>query len=70
MVTILISAVFRGATLFRGEALISTWIPKCAALIRGRRLFETQPLLDEIRYAVDTYKDVKRKRGKDGNKNT
>ena len=35
MVTIIISAAFRGAALIRGEALISMWIPKGAALIRG-----------------------------------
>ena len=33
-----------------GEALISMWIPKGAALIRGRLLFEARRLLEEIRY--------------------
>ena len=36
--TILISAAFRVATLIRGEALISMWIPKSAALILGPAL--------------------------------
>ena len=40
MVTILISATFRGAALISGEVLISMWAPKRAALIRGRRLFD------------------------------
>ena len=35
---------------FRGEALISMWIPKGAVLIRGRHLFEALRLLEEIRY--------------------
>ena len=38
IVTILISAVFRGAALTRREALISLWIPKGAVLIRGAYL--------------------------------
>ena len=29
------------------------WIPKGAALIRGRHLFETRPLLDEIQYFIN-----------------
>ena len=28
------------------------WIPRCAALIRGRRLFEVRPLLEEIRWLM------------------
>ena len=35
MVTILISTAFIGATLIRGEALISLWIPKSGVLIKG-----------------------------------
>ena len=34
----------------RGEALISMWIPKGTALIRGRCLFETRRFLKEIWY--------------------
>ena len=49
MVTILISNAFIGAVLIGGEALISIWIPKGAALIRGWCLFEAQRLLEEIR---------------------
>ena len=49
MVTILISTAFIGAGLVRGEALISMWISKGAAVIRGRRLFETRRLLEGIR---------------------
>ena len=49
MVTILISSVFRIAVVFTGEALISMWIPKGTALIRGRRFFEARRLLEEIR---------------------
>ena len=57
MVTVLISAEFRGVALikwgvYQREALISKWIPKGAALIRGRRLFETRHLLEEIRYLM------------------
>ena len=48
MVTILIRPAFLGAVLIRGEALISMWIPKDAALIRGQRLFEARRLLEEI----------------------
>ena len=55
MVTILISATFRGAVFIRGEALISMWAPKRAALIRGRPLFETQRLIEEIRYTILYY---------------
>ena len=40
------------AVLIRWEALISTWIPKGAALIRRRRLFEARGLLEEIRYST------------------
>ena len=36
----------------RREALISMWTPKGAALIRGRRLFEDQRLLEEVRYVI------------------
>ena len=54
MVTILISPAFIGAALIAGEALISMWIPKVAALIRGRRLFEAPCLLEEIRYLFFT----------------
>ena len=52
MVTILISIAFRGAELIRGEALISMWIPRGEALIRGRSLFEARRLLEEIRYIL------------------
>ena len=45
MVTILISAAFRGAALISEEALISICIPKGAALIRARHLFEVRRLL-------------------------
>ena len=38
--------------LIRGEVLISMWIPKGDALIRGRRLFEVKCLLEEIRNAM------------------
>ena len=34
------SAVFRGATLIRREALISVWIPKGATLIRGQGAYQ------------------------------
>ena len=44
MVAILINAAFIGV------ALISMWIPKSAALIRGRPFFEAQSLLEEIRH--------------------
>ena len=54
MVTILISPGFLGAALIGGEALISMWIPKDTALIRGQRLFETPCLLEEIRYLFFT----------------
>ena len=54
MVTILISPAFIGAALIGGEALISMWIPKDGALIRGQRLFETPCLLEEIRYLFFT----------------
>ena len=54
MVTILISPGFTGAALIGGEALISMWIPKNVALIRGQRLFETPCLLEEIRYLFFT----------------
>ena len=50
MVSILISGAFIGAALIRGEALISMWVLKSAAIIRGRRLFEARHLLEEIRY--------------------
>ena len=52
MVTILVSATFIGAALIRGEALFSLWIPKCAALIRERYLFQNRHLLEEIRYLL------------------
>ena len=35
MLTILICAAFRGVALIRGEALISMWIPRGVALVRG-----------------------------------
>ena len=54
MVTILISPRFIGAALIGGEPLISMWIPKGAALIRGQRLFEASCLLEEIRYLFFT----------------
>ena len=54
MVTILISPALIGAALIGGELLISMWIPKGAALIRGRRFFETPCLLQEIRYLFFT----------------
>ena len=38
IVTVLISAVYRSATLIRGEALTSMWIPQDAALIRGNKV--------------------------------
>ena len=38
---------FLGAKLIRGGALISMWIPKAAALIRGQHLFEVLCLLDQ-----------------------
>ena len=44
-----INNIFRGPALIRGEALISIWTPKGAALIRGRRLFEVGRLLEKIR---------------------
>ena len=50
MVTILIRVAFRGAALTRGEAFISMWIAKGAALIRRTLLSEAQRLLEEIRY--------------------
>ena len=54
--TILISAAFRVAALIREEALISLWITKSAALIRGQRLFEARYLLEEIQYIrLETY---------------
>ena len=58
IVTILISAVFRGETYqnrgtYQREALISLWIIKGVALIRGRRLFEALSLLKEIRYITE-----------------
>ena len=34
------------AALIRGEALVSMWVPKHAALIRGGRLFEARCLLE------------------------
>ena len=46
-----ISSAFRCAALIRGEALISMWIPKGAAFIRGRRLFEARSLLGKIRWS-------------------
>ena len=49
MVTILISATFRGAVLIRGETLISMWATKRAALRRGRHLCEAQRLFEEMR---------------------
>ena len=49
MVTILIISVLRVAVVITGEALISMWIPKGTALIRGRRFFEARRLLEEIR---------------------
>ena len=52
MVTIPISAAFIGAALIRGEALIFMWIPKGAAFIRGRCLFEAWRLLEEIWYLL------------------
>ena len=52
MVTILTSVAFRGAALIRGEALISMWIPKGAAIITGRRLFKARPSLEEIWYLL------------------
>ena len=54
MVTILISAAFIGAARSKGEALISMWTRKNAALNRGRRLFEARRLLEEIRYACES----------------
>ena len=50
MVTVLTSAAFRGEALIRVEAFVSTWMPKGAALIRGRRLFAARHLLEKIRY--------------------
>ena len=54
MVMFLISASFLGATLNRGRRLLesgaySDWSVDSAALTRGRRLFETRLLLEEIR---------------------
>ena len=39
--------------LIRTEALISLWMIKGVALIRGRRLFEALSLLKEIRYITE-----------------
>ena len=50
MVATLISTAFRSAALIRGVALISIWTLKSATLIRGRSLFETRHLLEEMRY--------------------
>ena len=44
------SATFRSVAFIKGEALISMWIPKDAALIRGQRLSEVRLLLEEMRY--------------------
>ena len=41
--------LLRGITYLR-EVLISMWIPKVMALIRGRNLFEAWHLLEEIWY--------------------
>ena len=41
--------LFRGVAPIWREALIWMWIPKIAAIIRGRRLFEARQLLEEIR---------------------
>ena len=57
MVTTVISATFRGVGLIRGEALISMWIPRGAAHIRGWHLFETQHLLEEIITKIKTHLD-------------
>ena len=54
MINILINPAFIGAALIEGEAHISMWIPKVAALIGRRRLFEAPCLLDEIRYLFFT----------------
>ena len=59
MLTILISATFRGEALIRGKALISMWIPKGVAFIRGRRLLETRHLLEEIRYVDSIFNSLK-----------
>ena len=50
MATVLRSAAFIGAGRIRGEVLISVWIAKGGAFIRGQRLFETPHLLEEIQY--------------------
>ena len=52
--TILISAaearrLLEGSTYIR-KAFISMWVLKGVALHRGRRIFETRGLLEEIRY--------------------
>ena len=44
------SVVFRGAALIRGETLISMWLNKGAAIIRGRRLSKAYLILEEIQY--------------------
>ena len=46
--TILITGAVRIALLIRGETLISMWITKSEALIRGRCLSEARCLLEEI----------------------
>ena len=50
IVTFLISATFRGAALIRGRCLFQCGYPKM------QRLFETQCLLEEIRYCTLTQK--------------
>ena len=43
---------FQRCDAYLREALISMRIPKGVALIRGRRLFETQSLLEKMRYVI------------------
>ena len=58
MVTILISSVFRIAVVFTGEALISMWIPKGTALIRGRRLLEEIRKFPNISQSISKVKTL------------
>ena len=48
LVTILINTIFRSAG--QREKVISIWIPKGAAVIRRRRLYEAQRLSEEKRH--------------------
>ena len=52
MVTILISAAFRGAALIRGEALIRARRLVQCGYPKVRRLFEARRLLEEMRQSL------------------